>query len=73
MRQTGTLVRLVFNVGTKEEGPLAASARSWYKPRAAEKLGQQTRLLASPALSSTGPGSASTESGRRHTTEWEVT
>lgn len=52
VRQIGTLVRLENNVVHEgKEGTLAAFDRSWYKPDAAEKLGQRTRLFASPRLS----------------------
>ena len=57
VRQIGTLVRLDDNAGhAGKEGSLAAFDRSWYKPGTAEKLGQQTRLFASPRLTS-GNGS----------------
>jgi hypothetical protein len=50
VRQIATLVRLENNAGYPgKEGSLAAFDRAWYKPDLAEKLGQQTRLLASPA------------------------
>ena len=52
VRQAGTLVRHEFNAGPKgKEGTLAAFDRSWYNRALAEKLGQRTRLFASPRLS----------------------
>ncbi len=55
VRQIGTLVRLENNVVHEgKESTLAAFDRSWYKPDAAEKLGQRTRLFASPRCP-TGP------------------
>lgn len=76
VRQIGTLVRLDNNAGYPgKEGSLAAFDRSWYKPESAEKLGQQTRLFASPRIRvGTGFGKVAPR-GRRQPqiTEQEVT
>jgi hypothetical protein len=76
VRHIGTLVRSDDNAGQAgKEGTLAAFDRSWYKPDAAEKLGQRTRLFASPRMSDgTGPGQLPPGSERsRQITATEVT